>query len=680
MNVQDFDPRRIASLLGNALEVVVLIDAVGTVLAASESSERIFGWNSVEVIGTNIVSYMHVEDVPIAAAALSVALTEPGTHDCLEVRAMRPDGEVVYCEVLPQNRLATDGAIVLTLRDVSARRQTELHRRNTETRFHLIAESAPVAMFHLNVEGRCQFMNRRWVEITGQEPAEAAGFGWMRHLCPSSREQIVGLVNTTEDHGVLNLSVNHRKNGARDIVARWSQLRTDDGTSLGYVGTAEDVTDRNLLASKLEYQATHDSLTGLPNRQFVLDHLEGVMADPVRAAQLAVLFLDLDDFKTINDSLGHEVGDQVLVSAARRIRSSLRPGDVFGRFGGDEFVLVSEGVVSDEQALLLGDRILETLRVPFVIDAERAYHCRASVGAVRYYVGSTPPSLIADADAAMYQAKEFGRSRTEIFHPEIRSKVLAKFTLESDLRDALEEDQFEVYYQPIVSAGSSSIVGAEALVRWHHPVRGLVSPGSFIPLAEKNGLIVAIGSFVLDKACEQMRLIDDLKLSVNLSACQLNDPFLLETVRRALDRSGLPADRLTLEITESILMEDVQGSARILEELKELGVSLAIDDFGTGYSSLYYLSRLHVDHLKVDQSFVARLGLGFGDTQIVKAVIDLSHGLGLQTTAEGVETVAQFDALNGLSCDHAQGYLFARPMPFADLRRVVSDTSAQAEQ
>jgi diguanylate cyclase (GGDEF)-like protein len=493
-------------------------------------------------------------------------------------------------------------------------------------------------------------------------------------LSEPARAQIVGLMHTSDDHGVLNLSVNHRHAGARDIVARWSQLRSDDGHPLGYVGTAEDVTDRNLLAAKLEYQATHDSLTSLPNRQFVLDHLECLLADPTRAAKVAVLFVDLDDFKTINDSLGHEIGDQVLVSVARRIRSSLRPGDVFGRFGGDEFVLVSEGIVSDEQALLLGDRMLETLRVPFVLDAEKAYHCRASVGTVRYYPGSTPASLIGDADAAMYQAKDFGRGRTEIFHPDIRSKVLAKFALESDLREALEDDQFEVYYQPIVSAESRLIIGAEALVRWHHPERGLVSPASFIPLAEKNGLIVAIGGFVLQKACEQLRLLDDLKLSVNLSA----------TVRRALEQSGLPAERLTLEITESILMDDVRGSARILEELKELGVSLAIDDFGTGYSSLYYLSRFHVDQLKVDQSFVARLGMGLGDTEIVKAVINLSHGLGLKTTAEGVETVEQLDALHGLSCDNAQGYLFARPMPFADLRRVVSDSpasrSAQTDQ
>ncbi len=389
-----------------------------------------------------------------------------------------------------------------------------------------------------------------------------------------------------------------------------------------------------------------------------------------REDSVAVLFLDLDGFKHVNDSLGHEAGDQLLVSVAGRLARCMRLGDTLSRFGGDEFVVLLEDIARTDEAIQIAERIAEELQVPFEISGEEV-SVTASLGIARSFtVHDRPESLLRDADAAMYMAKAKGKARHELFGPSMKHRALERLRLGNDLRRALKRGEFVVHYQPQVRVENGEIVGVEALARWEHPERGLVYPMEFIPFAEEAGLIAPIGKRVLEEACRQAsrwknRYPSDppLGMCVNLSARQFNQPELAGEVAEVLRETGLEPGGLTLEITESVLMDDARSSTDTLHELKALGVRIGVDDFGTGYSSLSYLKRFPVDYLKVDRSFVAGLGRDLEDTGIVSAMIDLSHTLGLEAVAEGVETEEQLAKLQEMGCSFAQGFLFSKPLP-----------------
>ena len=466
---------------------------------------------------------------------------------------------------------------------------------------------------------------------------------------------------------------------------RWLAVRgrveTDQsGTPVRLVGTSQDVTDSKraeeqsgTLMAELAHQALHDALTGLPNRALLLDRLDQALAQSARTGSaVAVLFLDLDRFKLVNDSRGHAAGDQLLVRVAERLRQVVRPADTVARFGGDEFVVICQDAGVVGHAMHVADRVADAFRSPFPLGADDMF-LNVSIGIATSDGRTSPAELLRNADAAMYQAKELGRGRCEFFDETMRTEAAARLDLQTALHWAITRQEMQVHYQPVVDLRTGVPVGVEALARWAHPTKGLVGPTDFVKLAEESGLIVPIDVSVLEQATKECvgwpagPTGIALKVSANLSIHHLRHPDLLDNVRSVLDRSGLEPSSLCLELTESVLLEDVDRHMRTLLELRALGVRLAIDDFGTGFSSLTYLKRFPVDAVKIDRSFVAGLGTDASDTAIVRSVIDLAHALSLQVVAEGVERREQLDLLQSLGCDVAQGFLFAPPLPTEEL-------------
>ena len=441
--------------------------------------------------------------------------------------------------------------------------------------------------------------------------------------------------------------------------------------------------ERKAFEERLAHRSMHDPLTGLPNRLLFLDRLNQAIARCRRSqSSVGVAFLDLDRFKNVNDSLGHDAGDELLVEVARKLESVIRPGDTVARFGGDEFTVLCEDLPSEtarDQTVEIADRLLSTVIRPLVVRGTEMF-VGASVGIAMATTGEErPEELLRDADAAMYHAKEAGRGRVEVFDDAMRTRALTAYTTENALHRALERGEFRIFFQPIVSLSDARCVGAEALIRWQHPERGLLAPAEFIPLAEETGLVVQIGWWVLEEAARnaarwQLEQSEPFQVAINLSARQLVQPDLVDRVAEVIAETGVRPSSLCFEITESVLMHDAEAVLDIIGRVRALGVQFAIDDFGTGYSSLGYLKQFPVDSVKVDRSFVSGLGADPGDAAIVSAVIGLAHALGLRVTAEGVETKEQLEALIALECDDAQGYFFSPPQPAPDLRSLVART------
>ncbi|MCU1369837.1 MAG: diguanylate cyclase domain protein [Ilumatobacteraceae bacterium] len=466
---------------------------------------------------------------------------------------------------------------------------------------------------------------------------------------------------------------------------RWvrSQGRVESlgtGVAAWMRGTAQDITEQKQAEDALSHQALHDDLTGLPNRILLLDRLRHALAELTRdPSTLGLLFIDVDRFKVLNDSLGHAAGDAILRAMAARLLLVLRPGDTLARFGGDEFVLLCKGLSGEADALGIAERIAVAMTEPLNW-GEGDLIMTVSTGiALTSSPHTSGESLLRDADTAMYRAKEAGRSRSAVFAEPMRGSAVRRLETELSLRQALAEGELEVYYQPIVDLPGGRITGTEALVRWQHPIRGLVGPDEFIPIAEETGLIIPLGAWVLREAVRQtmawheLEGCADLSVAVNLSAAQLKRVDLIDTVESVLRDTGMAPSLLKLEITESVLMDEAARSERILHALKALGVKLSIDDFGTGYSSLSYLKRFPVDAVKIDRAFVDGLGEDAADSAIVDAVVRMADALQLDTIAEGVETPLQMRELIQLGCRSAQGYLFARPQPAAELLGMLED-------
>ncbi|MCU1601671.1 MAG: diguanylate cyclase/phosphodiesterase, partial [Frankiales bacterium] len=447
-------------------------------------------------------------------------------------------------------------------------------------------------------------------------------------------------------------------------------------TALVHGGFVLAASAANVLSWRLtEQESLRDGLTGLPNRVALLDALDKTLQSKRRGT--AVLFVDLDNFKDANDAFGHHVGDELLVALAHRLTRQLRPSDVLARLGGDEFAIVLSDLLSKDEAKAIGDRLLNCIQEEVRI-GDISLAAYASVGLAFAQADMTAADLLRNADLAMYEAKRDGGSRLCEFQPSLHTAALRRTELEVELRAALEGEQFVLHYQPIVDLASQRIVGTEALVRWQHPTRGLLAPGEFITAAEQSGLIVSLGAWVIRTACQQTAAWQQaqpdgapLTVAVNLSPRQLVDRALVATVAEALHDSGLDASSLCLEITEGSVIKDFEQTMPVLNALRTLGVSLALDDFGTGYSSLSYLKQLPVNTVKIDRSFVSDLGSDNPNSQIVLAIIELAHALGMSVTAEGAETGTQLDVLKAMNSDHAQGYLLGRPMPSEALGAVV---------
>jgi diguanylate cyclase (GGDEF)-like protein/PAS domain S-box-containing protein len=548
----------------------------------------------------------------------------------------------------------------------------EVADRRSEARFRSLVDNALDAIVVVDSAGNIRFHTRSAERVLGREGGDLDG-------C-----QMVGMLERGDAHvlGSILSGVNaavsvewclRRGDGVlRDIEVDAADLRHDPSVA-GVVLTMRDITDRKRLDDELRRQAFHDGLTDLPNKALFLDRVAHALSRAARdGSSVAVLFLDLDEFKMVNDSLSHAAGDELLRAVAGRLAASIRPGDTVARFGGDEFAILLEGRNMEVAAVRAAEGVQRALSMPFRIGSEE-FPIRVSVGVAIGAPGSqSPDGLLRDADLAMYAAKKAGKSRSVMFEPVMHEQAMWRREVTSELQAAITGGQLVAFYQPVVDVATTAIKGAEALVRWQHPTKGLIAPNDFIPIAEATGLIAPIGRLMLGEACRQTAawlragLVDDgFYVSVNLSARHLQDAEVVTDVRRALSESGLAASALLLEITESALLEDLDPSVSRLQELKDLGVRLAVDDFGTGYSSLSYLSTFPLDIIKIDKSFVDNVAQTREGEAIVRAVVDLSHTLGLSIIAEGVEGPDQAIALEGLGCEMAQGYLFARPLTSA---------------
>jgi diguanylate cyclase (GGDEF)-like protein/PAS domain S-box-containing protein len=676
-------------LLENTSDVICVLRADGSFRYISPAVERVLGYPPEVLLGTVGFDYVHTEDAAFVAESFAQILKRAGVHAPLRFRVRTKEGSSRHVEAIPNNRLEDPilRGVVFTFRDLSDRVRVEEALREAEERYRTLVEQIPaVTYIDKATDGPDEpiYTSPQIEEMLGYTPEEwLEGHLWLECLHPDDKERVLAADERFEGGGE-SFSEEYRLI-AKDGTVVWVreeavETHNDAGEPLYWQGVIFDITERKNLERELQHRALHDTLTGLPNRALFSDRLRHAMDRTRRdTGKVAVLLMDLDDFKLVNDSLGHSAGDELLVEVGERLLASIRAGDTAARLGGDEFAVLLENLADVDEAERVAERISDSLRPPFVL-GERETLVTASIGIALGGTTDTksdPENLMRDADVAMYRAKHSGKARYALFEETMSARALKRLDLIDDLLRALAREEFALYYQPKVSLATGRIVGFEALLRWEHPERGRLLPERFVSLAEETGLIVPIGRWVLREACHaarewQLRYPCDppLIVCVNLSAKQLRDPDLFRDVRQIIGESDLEPSSLDLEITESIAMEDASATAATLEELHALGVRVIIDDFGTGYSSLSRLERFPVDYIKIDRSFVGRLEEETGTRVLVKAMIDLSHALGLEVIAEGVETAGQLERLREMGCNLAQGYHFSRPVP-SDAVRVL---------
>lgn len=535
-------------------------------------------------------------------------------------------------------------------------------------------EQAPLAAIAWNVKGEITRWNHNATQVFGYSSEEAiaqpASLIVPNHIRAYVNKMWHALIN--QEGGTRSIHENLTKDG-RTIICEWfnTPLLNSTGQVVGAISFVQDITERTQVEKQLLQSAFFDALTGLPNRAFFSDrlHQAATQARQQTDQLFAVLFLDLDRFKVVNDSLGHMVGDQLLIEVAQRLQTCLGPSDTLAHLNGDEFAILLKNMQNINDAIWMAEQVQEVIKVPFNLNGHEVFTTMSIGIALSTIDYEQPNNLLRDADTAMYRAKSLGKARYAIFTLAMHDHAVTLLQLESDLRRAIQRQEFRVHYQPIVSLKSNKVIGFEALVRWQHPTQGLVSPAKFIPVAEDTNLIVPIGWWVLEAACQQMHhwqtqfpAAATWAMSVNLSGKQIAQPDLVERIRQALATTGLPPQCLKLEITESVLMQNPESITALFLQLRNLGVRLSIDDFGTGYSSLAYLHHFPIDTLKIDRSFVTSVDTDAEKLAIIRTIVTLAWNLGMDVIAEGVETAKQLAQLKALKCEAGQGYLFAKPM------------------
>jgi len=574
--------------------------------------------------------------------------------------------------------LPEHGLMISTVQDVTERKLVEDALRESERRYQVMAEASPVGIFRCDHHGRCHYVNRRWREITGLTSVQAAESGWLIAVHPDEQQGVTSNWQLAVAEGqVFRTECRFRRPQGLTawVLVQAEPVYNDRQQLSGFIGSVTDISQRKRNEEEIRRIAYYDALTKLPNRAFFLEQLRRTLASARRTQRRsALLFCDLDNFKDVNDSLGHDMGDQLLLGIAERLSACIRQGDTLSRLGGDEFVLLLPAVKSDRDAVMVARKIKEQLARPFDLDGHQVYPS-ASIG-IAFYPddGETVNALLKRADMAMYAAKARGRNRYQFFSEDMHKRAVERMQLEAGLRQAIERQEFQIVYQPQYRLQTGRLEAVEALLRWRHPERGLIPPARFIPLAEETGMIHAIGAWVLRTACGQVKEwleagYPDLRVAVNLSGRQFAEPDLVEMVRGILAEVELPARHLELEITESVLMHDADLAIKTIEALRSDGVGLTIDDFGAGYSSLIYLKNLPVNRLKIDREFVREIDRDERNAAIAAAMIELGRSLGLDVVAEGVETAAQAEVLRRLDCPMVQGFHFARPLARAAVIR-----------
>ncbi len=668
---------RFRSLVQSGFDLLAIIDGDGMMVYVSPSHERILGHPlSLWLTGQGRPELVHPADLAELAAAMKDVRATPGKWARVRCRLKHANGSWRWFEHVFTNMLDVPAVrgIVSNSRDTTDAEAAVDALRRTSERFRALVRHSSDVIIVVDDKGRSSYVSPALEHVLGYRPEDLIGRTLMtlvhpddRPMCHAHFDTVVG--DPTQEHSI---EVRGRHADGR---WRWFELRTTnllyEPAVQGVVAHVRDITDRRNVELALEYRALHDPLTGLPNRALVVDRLSQTFASARRhGMSTAVLFIDLDRFKSVNDSLGHAAGDELLVEVAERLSTARRAVDTVARLGGDEFVVVLHDLPGADAAVDIARTIVDELRRPFLVHG-RELVVTASIG-LTIVAGSLEvdaETVLHEADAAMYDAKSKGGDRVSAFDKEVWTRTVRRIDTEQALRHAIENDELYLEYQPVFDLATNRINGVEALIRWRHPERGLISPTEFIPVAESTELIVPIGEWVLDAVCAQVEAWRKLDASgsfrsawVNVSGRQLARPQFPGVVEAALKRYALEPTALGLELTESTLIDEAETPGTELRDIEALGVRVAIDDFGTGYSSLLYLLRFRVDILKIDRTFVAGLGTSDESTAIIEAVIGLAHTLGMGVSAEGVETPRQLEELRRLSCDAACGFLLSRPI------------------
>ncbi|MFN2386077.1 MAG: EAL domain-containing protein [Thermoanaerobaculia bacterium] len=664
---------RLRTLVNNAPVVLFALDRDGVFTHSEGKGLHALGLAPADAVGKSVFD-MYAEHPPIldnvrrALNGETLTATEemgPLAFETQYAPYRNDRGEVV--------------GVIGVATDVTERRRAEEALHASETRYRALFEHNLAGVYRTTLEGQILDCNDSFARIFGYASREEVleHPAWDFYLSAEDRKATIARLKEWQTLSNYELCL-RRKDGSLVWVLENGSLVPDAKGELSVIeGTLIDITERKRAEEQVKHLAFHDVLTGLPNRLLFNDRLTMALAQAVRREQrLAVLFLDVDRFKVINDSLGHSLGDQLLRRVAERVQGSIREADTVARLGGDEFIVLVPGVSGEEDAAKVAQKILEAVRAPFVLD-QRELFATTSIGVAIYPTdGEDVETLVRNADTAMYRAKDQGRDNYQLYAPAMNAKALERLSLENRLRQALTNAELVVHYQPLVDLRTGQIRGSEALLRWQHPEMGLVPPGEFIPLAEASGLIVPIGRWVLQTACEQIRIWQemgyrDLSVAVNLSTRQFLQSDLVEQVSEALASSAIEPTSLDLEITETNAMQNAEVAVSTLWDLKKVGVSISMDDFGTGYSSLNYLKRFPIDRIKIDRSFVQDVTDDPDDAAIAVAVIAMAHSLKLGVVAEGVETEEQLAFLRQYHCDEMQGYLFSRPVPAAEFEALL---------
>lgn len=687
-------PRLLGTLLANLDGMVYRCrdDAEWTMEFVSEGCLQLTGYLPEELLFNQRVSLeelTHPDDRAMVRAHLRDCIRRRQRYD-IEYRITHADGSIRWVwerGVGIVNPAGVVEALEGFIQDVTERREAAQALVEAERRYRSIFENAIEGVFQTTPDGTYIAVNPALARIYGYRSPEdlivsLRDISHQLYVEPERRAEFMRLME--QDRQVSNFESRvYRRDGDIIWISENARAVYDDaGTLTCYEGTVEAITERKLYEAEMRHQATHDALTGLPNRNMLYDHLQrAVQTARQKGSMVAVAFVDLDQFKFINDSLGHQVGDELLRTVANRLLSCVRDTDMVARQGGDEFVLVLQNQAGEVGISEVMQRILAVVSKPWQA-GDREFHITSSIGVSRFPGdGKDVETLLKNADSAMYKAKELGRNNFQYFAPWMDAQISNRLEMLISLRRALDQNEFKLFYQPKLSLADGRIIGAEALIRWESPEQGMVSPDRFIPFAEEAGLIVPIGEWVLRTACRQNRAwqtagLPPIPVAVNLSPRQMNQA-LPDFVATVLKESGLSAAFLELEITENVVMKDAEKTVATLNALKRLGLQISVDDFGTGYSSLSYLRRFPVDALKIDKSFVRDIAHDADSAAIVKAIISLAHILNLRVIAEGVEDAAQHLFLQENGCDEVQGYYFGKPMAVDDFTRRLRDERSQ---
>jgi diguanylate cyclase (GGDEF)-like protein/PAS domain S-box-containing protein len=665
----------------NAADMIALVDSDGRRLYNSPAYQEVLGYSPEELGATSSIEQVHPDDrLRVLNAAEKARGTGQGER--VEYRMRHKDGswrtlESTACAI--RNARGQTEKLVIVNRDITERKRAEemlAHNaalRYAEEKYRVIFEDAVVGIFQITPEGRPLSINRALAQIHGYDSpeqflAEVSNVVLQLFVDPNRGNELRRMLGEEGVVRGVEMEIYHRDRTRKWVLANLRAVRDAGGNIALYEGTFADITDRKAAEERVQYLAYYDALTGLPNRTLLKDRLSKALAGARRQKdKVALLFLDLDRFKNINDSLGHSVGDLLLQDVAERLKRSAREQDTVARLAGDEFLIVLTGVKDIPDAAVAAERFMDAMTADFVVQGHPlTIGCSLGISIFPEH-GADGETLIKNADAAMYCAKDHGRDNFLFFTEDMNAQVVERLNLESSLRLALEKSELFLVYQPQMDIGTGRITGLEALLRWQHPELGLVPPDKFIRIAENCGLIVPIGEWVLRTACRQAREWQDeglpaVSIAVNISAVQFRQEDFCKLIKRVLHETGLAPQYLDLELTESLLLANGDVTFSVLQELKAMGLTLAIDDFGTGYSSFSYLRQFQVSKLKIDRSFIRDVTANPDDAAITNAIISMAKSLNLRVIAEGVENEGQMSFLRAHQCDEIQGYYFSKPL------------------